>query len=66
MTRSRRPKKIWDHCLDLEGIIFSHTALDIFKLEGEVTETIMTVYTTKISIIVDHEWYDWIVIYDPV
>ena len=58
--------QLWYPFLELEGLICSHTALDIFKLEGKVTETIMTVYTTKISIIVDHEWYDWIEIYDPV
>ena len=66
ITNSRRPNKLWYHCLKLVGLICSHNALDIFKFEGGVTETAMTGNTANISIIADHEWYDWIKFYDPV
>ena len=66
MTKSGSPKKLWDHCLELEGLIRSHTALDIYKLNGEVPETIMTGDTADISIIAEHAWYDWVKFYDPV
>ena len=32
MTKSCSPKKLWDHFLKLEGLIFSHTAIDIFNI----------------------------------
>ena len=66
MTKARIPKRLWDHCLELKELIFSHTDLDIFKLEGVVPETVMMGYTDDIIIIADHAWYDWIKFYDPV
>ena len=66
MTKSFRPKELWDHCLELEIIICSHTNLDTLKNEGEVPETVMTVDSSGISIIADHAWYDWIKLYDPI
>ena len=66
MTKSGSPKKLWDHCLELEGLIRSHTALDIYKLNGEVPETVMTGDTADISIIAEHAWYEWIKFYNPV
>ena len=65
MTKSGGPKKLWDHCLELEGLIRSHTALDIYKLNEEVPEAIMTGDTADISIIAEHVWYKWIKFYDP-
>ena len=66
MTKSRSPKRLRDHCLELEGIICSNTAHDIFKPKGEVAETAMTGNMSDISIISDHAWYDWINFYNPV
>ena len=66
MTNSCSPKKLRDHCLELEGFIFSYTALDISKLQGKVLETVITGNTAEISIIAYHAWYDWIKFYDPV
>ena len=34
MLKSGSPKALWDHCIDLEALIRSHTALDIYVLEG--------------------------------
>ena len=50
----------------MQGLILSHTDLDIFKLEGGVLENVMMVDTANISIIADHAWYDWIKLYDRV
>ena len=49
MLRSGSPKPYWDHCLELEANIRSHTALDIYGLQGQVPETLMTGQTGDIS-----------------
>ena len=36
MIRKQSPKKLWDCCLELESLIFSHTAHDHFPLNGEM------------------------------
>ena len=66
MTKAFISHKIQYHCLEQEGIIFYHTALDIFKLEGEVPETSMRVGTADINIIEDYAWYYQIKFYDHV
>ena len=42
MIRTGSPKPLWDHCLELEGGIRSHAALDIYRLARQVPETRMT------------------------
>ncbi len=49
MIRSGAPKRLWDHCIELEGLIFSHTANDIYATGREVPETIMKGGTADIS-----------------
>jgi hypothetical protein len=53
-----------DHCLELEGYIWSCTALDIYNLHGQVPETILSGQTADISPFVQHGWFDWIKWYD--
>ena len=57
---ARSPKKLWNHCLELEGFILSQISFDIFKIEGGVPETAITGDTANISVISDHAWYDWV------
>ena len=64
MTSSRAPHKLWDHCLELEGYIRSHTALDLYELQGQVPETILSGQTADISPFVECKWYDFIRWYD--
>jgi hypothetical protein len=64
MTKARSPRNLWDHCLELEGFIRSHTALDQYELEGQVPETIMSGQTADISQFAEFGWYDWIVWWD--
>ena len=57
---------LWYHWLELEGLIHSHMALDIYKLNGEVPETVITRDTDDISTVAINRWCDWIKFYDPV
>ncbi len=41
MIKTGAPKCLWDHCIELEGLIRSHTANDIYATGGEVPETMM-------------------------
>ena len=36
IIKKQSPKKLWDHCLELESLIGSHTAHDHFPINGEV------------------------------
>ena len=62
--RKQSPDKLWDHCIELEAMIQSHTALNYPELEGQVPETIMTGQTADISPYIEHEWYDWVFAFD--
>jgi hypothetical protein len=64
MARAKSPATLWDHCLELEGYIRSHTALDSYELQGQVPETIISGQTADISPFVQHGWFDWVKWYD--
>ena len=64
MIRTGSPKRLWDHCIELEALICSHTAHNIYALEGEVPETRMTGQTADISNLCKHEWYEWVMFRD--
>lgn len=59
-SKAKSPAKLWDYCLELEAYIRSNTALDIFGLEGQVPETIISGQTADISPFVELAWYDWV------
>ena len=42
LLRSGAPKHLWDDCLELEAYIRSNIAHEIYKLDGEVLETVMS------------------------
>ena len=63
-SKMRSPKVLWDHCLELEGYIRSHTALKSYELQGEVPETIVSGQTADISPFVEHGWYEWVKFWD--
>jgi len=54
MTASQAPHKLLDHLL--EAFIRSHTALDLFELQGQVPETILSGQTAYISPFVECRW----------
>ena len=55
---------LWDHCIRLMSLIWSHTAHTVYELQGEVPETIMTRQTADISNIYDYDWYEWVMLRD--
>ena len=64
MMRSLLPAKLWDHCIELEALIRSHTALDIYELQGQVPETLLSGKTADISPFIEHEWYNFVKWFD--
>jgi hypothetical protein len=60
MIKTGALKCLWDHCIELEGLICYHTANDIHGTGGEVPETIMKGGTSDISQICKFAWYDWV------
>ena len=65
MIKSGSPKPLWDHDLELEAKIRLHTALDIYDLEDQVPETLMSEQTGDISHICEFEWFQWVMFYEP-
>ena len=55
MLMSGFPKPLWDHCIELEALIRSHTALYIYGLEGQVPETVMSSQTGDIRNLCEFE-----------
>jgi hypothetical protein len=66
MIRTGAPKCLWDHYIELEGLICSHTANDIYATGREAPETIMKGGTADISRICKFFWYDWVMFRDSV
>ena len=65
MLKSWCPKPLWDHCVELEAIIRSHTSLDIYGLEGQVLETFISGQTGDISSLCEFEWFKWVIFFQP-
>jgi hypothetical protein len=64
MMKTGSPKVLWDHCIELEALIYSNTSNDTYMTKGEVPETIMTGSTADISHICEFVWYDWVMFRD--
>ncbi len=66
MIKTGAPKRLWDYCIKLEGLICSHTANDIYATGSEVPETILKGGTADISQICKFAWHDWVMFRDTV
>ena len=64
MVQSKAPKRFWDDCLEREAYVRSLTAHDIYKLNGQVPETIVSGETADISPLVQFGWYEWVMFRD--
>lgn len=64
MLSSQCPMQLWDDCLEFQALIHSNMALDIYELQGEVPETIVSGETSDISQFFQHYWYEWIMFRD--
>ena len=66
MLQEGSPKTLWEHAIELEDMIRSHTALDIYALEGQVPEAVMPRPTTDISNLCEYKWFQWVIYYEPI
>ena len=64
MIKTQSPKRLWDHCGELEDRIRSCTAHDHYLLNRGVRETMMKWQTADISTICEYEWYEWVIYND--
>ena len=64
MIRTNSPIKLWDHCVELQAFIRSHTCTSNYELDGEAPETYVTGQTADISQFCEHQWHDWVMFYD--
>ena len=55
MLKSSSPKQLWDHYIEHEELIRSNTSLEIYELEGQVPERVITGQTADISNICEYE-----------
>ena len=65
VVKSSSPKRLWDNCIETEVFIFLNNALDIYGLEGQLPETVMTVKTADISNLCKYEWFQCMMYYQP-
>jgi hypothetical protein len=64
MIRTGLPKVLWDHCIELETLIWSNSINGIYMMNGQVPKTIMKGTTADISHISEFGWYDWVMFRD--
>ena len=64
MPKRNVPKKLWDHCLELESRILSSTMLTRFDLDHQTPEAKMHGMYADISDICDFEFYKWVMFND--
>jgi hypothetical protein len=55
---------LWDDYLEYEAVLWSHTPLNIYGLQREVPETVVTGQTANILAIAEFSWYEWVLYYD--
>ena len=60
LTRSGAPKWLWCFALEYEAYVRSHNALDIFKLDGRIPETIVLSESGSISPFCEFGSWDWV------
>ena len=64
MIRTGSPKKLRDHCLELEALICLNTDLDIYMIYGELPKTVMKGQASDINHVCELSWYQWVMFRD--
>ena len=64
MLKRNSPKKLWDHCLELESRIRSATTLPRVELDHQTPEAKMHGISSDISDIFEFEFYGWVMFND--
>ena len=60
LIKSITPKRLWNDCLELESYIRSNTLHAIYKLDGDVSKSIMSGKMSNISQFSEFEWFEWV------
>ena len=58
LVKSKCPKRLWDHCIERQAYVRSFTAHDIYSLDGQVPETIISGETADISPFAEFRWFE--------
>ena len=58
------PKCLWDYSIELECLIRSSTAHDLYDLDGQIPHSKLFGEPADISAISEFAWYDWVMFYD--
>ena len=64
LIKSGDPKILWDDCLEVETYIRSNILHSIYKLGGEVPETIMSGTASDINQFCEFEWFKWVMFWN--
>eukprot|EP00804_Cyclotella_cryptica_P026575 CCRYP_014011-RA/>CCRYP_014011-RA protein AED:0.14 eAED:0.14 QI:0/0/0/1/0/0.25/4/0/793 len=64
MTRSGAPQWLWCFALECKSYVRSHTAHDIYRLDGPVPEMVVSGETTGISPFCEFGFWDWVKFWD--
>ena len=64
MVRAGAPKPFWADAIEWEAYIQSNTAWDIYELQGETPETVLSGETANISQFCELSFYEWIMFRD--
>ena len=59
MIKTGSPKKLWDHSIELQAFIWSHTSNVVHILNSETTEMFMKGETADTSRLCEFAWYEW-------
>ena len=60
LTRSDAPRRLWCFALEYKSYVRSHTAHDIYQLDGCVTEMVVLGETSDISPFCEFGFWDWV------
>ena len=64
MVRAGAPKPFWADAIEWEAYIQSNTAWDIYQLQGETPETVLSGETADISQFCELSFYEWVMFRD--
>ena len=64
MVRAGAPKPFWADAIEWEAYLQSNTAWDIYKLQGETPETVLSGETSDISQFCELSFYEWVMFRD--
>ncbi|KAL7485243.1 hypothetical protein ACHAW6_014108 [Cyclotella cf. meneghiniana] len=60
LTHSGAPRQLWCYALEYESYVRSHTAHDIYKLDGHVPNTVVLGKTVDTSPFCEFGFWDWV------